>query len=225
VANDQRKYFFDANNFDSPHNRDQDPDLQPPPPVFSLEELGVAKEESFSSGRLQGLEEARLSREQYIAAQVSGIREQIISLILAEQIREKKYEEDVLSLCRAMFVRIFPSLSARHSIDEILDVVRNVLSTQDHSHILIEVPSADEAEITTHLGILLEAEKDRIKIAGNDALGAGTCRMKWENGGAMRDQAAVVDAVMAEIEDLLAPKTQKSQNNESEAPESKGEGQ
>ncbi|HNQ92429.1 MAG TPA: FliH/SctL family protein [Alphaproteobacteria bacterium] len=216
MNNDRRKYFFDANNFDNPNARDRDEDLPPPPPVFSLEELGAAKDVSFELGREQGIEEARVSREQYIASQISGIHDQIRALLLAEQMREKKFEEDVLSLCRALLTRIFPSLAAAHSIDEILNVVRNILAQQDQAKIIIEVPAADFAEISASLELLIESEQGRIQITQADDLEMGSCRMKWENGGALRDQGMLVDAVLKEIEDGLAPKAQKSDNSESE---------
>ncbi len=217
MSNDRRKYFFDLNNFDAPSKADLEKDLPPPPPVFSLDELGAAKGESFSQGRQQGLEEARASREQYIAAQISAINEQLRALFLSEQIREKKFEEDVLTLCQSIFLRIFPSLSARHSIDELLDVIHKVLANQESARIIVEVPQPDYDDIAQRLALLIESENGRIHLTGVSHLGSGSCRMRWEHGGALRDQQSLVKEVMDRLEDVLAPSLQKSQNSESEA--------
>ena len=47
----------------------------------------------------------------------------------------------------------------------------------------------------------------------------GSCRLSWENGGALRNQDALVGAIVGALEDVLAPLPQKSHNTESEAAE------
>ncbi len=216
MPNDHRKYLFDLNNFDRKKEREVDPDLPPPPPVFSLEDMGAAEKEGFARGYEEALEEARVSREQYIASQVSGLNEQIKSLLLTEQMREKRYEEEVLRLTFSLFSKIFPSMSAKHSIDEILQVIRQVISKQPKTSILIEVPHADLGDVAAHIALLIESSNGLISITGADDIGPGGCRLSWENGGAFRDQTALVEELSAEIEDILAPGSQKSQNNESD---------
>lgn len=215
MPDDRRKYLFDLNNFDRPDRKPKEEDLPPPPPTFSLEEMGAAEQEGFMRGREDGLEEARTSREQYIAAQVSGLNEQIRALFLSEQIREKHFEDEAVSLAKAMFSKVFPSFAARHSIDEISELIRNVISHQDKAAIKIEVPFTDLDEITERIALLLESSEGRLTIKGADDLDAGSCRLSWENGGALRNQTALLDMLTREIEDMLAPKAQTRQNIES----------
>jgi flagellar assembly protein FliH len=216
VPNDRRKYLFDLNNFDSKEEREIDPDLPPPPPVFNLDDMGAAEQEGYLKGREEALEEARVSREQYIASQISGLNDQIKSLFLAEQIREKHFEEEAVHLVTSLFSKTFPSFSAKHSLDEIIQIIRQVISTQEQTSIVIDVPQADLDDISAQISLLLESSQGRLSLVGADDLGAGSCRLSWKNGGAVRDQTALVELLTREIEDVLAPKAQKSQNNESE---------
>lgn len=216
MTNERRKFFFDSNNFDGPSQKPVEDDLPPPPPVFSVEELDQARSVSFEEGRAQGLEEARVSRDQYIASQLSVLADNIRSLLLAEEMRKKRFEDDALLLCHSVFSKAFPSFSAKHSIDELLHVIRKVLSVQEQDKIVIEVPAADVTEVSDHLSLMMEQEKGRFLISAADDLQPGSCRMKWEYGGAVRDQEALVEAIMEEIEELLAPRLQNSHNTESE---------
>lgn len=210
---DRRKYLFDLNNFDDSASRDKpEEDLPPPPPVFSLGDLERAEQSGFERGREAALEESKLSREQYIAGQISFFHDQIRSLLLAEQMRERKFEEEVLRLCRTMFSHCFPTLSAKHSIDETIRMIEDVLKNQDQSKIMIEVPLSDYDEIAAQMAGLLEIEGPRIHLEGADDLNPGDCRMKWENGGAFRHQSEIVEKIMQQLEELLAPNVQKSHN-------------
>jgi flagellar assembly protein FliH len=215
VSNERKKYLFDLNNFDSGRKPEVDPDLPPPPPVFSLDEMESAEREGYLKGREEAFEEARVSREQYIASQVSGLNDQIRSLVLAEQMREKRFEEEALHIARTIFSRVFPSFSAKHSIDEVIQVIRDVVDLQDRAKIIIDVPNADLEDIRAQISLLIESSNGRLVLNGRDDLNAGSCRMHWENGGALREQDALVGAIVAAIEDMLAPLPQKSQNNES----------
>ena len=81
MSNEGRKFFFDVNNFDGPATPEPVENLPPPPPVFSLDEVGQAKDASFEEGRAVGHQEEQQSRAQYIATQISELNTQILSLI------------------------------------------------------------------------------------------------------------------------------------------------
>lgn len=218
-----RKFFFDVNNFDGPAIPEPEEDAPPPPPVFSLEELGQAREASFEEGRAVGHEEEQQSRAQYIATQISELNTQILSLVLAEQIREKRFEQEALHLCRALVSKLFPALTLREGYEEIEQIISRVISRQPLSQIHIEVPTEDIEEIKSHLLSLKDIEPERLHIVGSPDLGKGSCRMKWQDGGAIRDHQALAAAIFAELDEVLAPPPQKVQNSESEIKNEDGE--
>ncbi len=209
-----QKYFFDLNNFDQPEVEDIDPDLPPPPPVFSLEEMGASQQESFSQGREAGIAAERNSREHYIAAQVETLNAEIRALLLAEHMREKRFEREVLTLCHGLMSKLFPIMAAAGGCAEIESVIEKVLATQTGSKILIEVPVADVEDIYAKLLMMKDVE-GRFEVAAAADLTTGSCRMSWQDGGAVRDHNRLTAAILQEIEEMLALQGQKVQNSES----------
>ena len=210
-----QKYFFDLNNFDQPEVPEIDPDLPPPPPVFSVEEMELARTESFSEGRLAGITAEKTSREHYIAAQVATLNTEVRALILAEQMREKRFEREVVSLCRNLVAKLFPQLAVREGVAEIEAVIERVLAAQDSAKIHIEVPMADVEDVYASLLAMKEATGKFEVVCASD-LSAGSCRMAWHDGGALRNQEALTRAILQELDDVLALNPQKVQNNESD---------
>jgi flagellar assembly protein FliH len=215
VSTEGRKYFFDLNNFDGTSAPEPEEDLPPPPPVFSEDELETEKKQSLEEGRIIGRQEEQQSRAQYIATQISELNTQILSLILSEQIREKKFEQEVIHLCRALVGKLFPALLPTAGYTEIETVIERVISKQPLSQIHIEVPKDDAEDIKTYLLSLKDIEPNRLHIHGVDNLSKGSCRMKWQDGGAVRDHQALSQAIFAELDEVLAPIPQKVQNSES----------
>lgn len=214
---DGRKYFFDLNNFDSSAIPEPEENLPPPPPVFSLEELDAAKQDSFEQGRTIGQQDEQQSRAQYIATQISELNTQILSLILSEQIRENRFEQEVISLCRTLIGKLFPTLTQRAGSAEIEHMVAQVLSKQPASRIEIAVPAADVEDIKSHLLAIKDMDATRLSIVGSADLGKGSCRMTWQDGGATRDHQALAAKIFAELDAILAPLPQKGDNHKNES--------
>ena len=217
MSTEGRKYFFDLNNFDSTAVPEPEEDLPPPPPVFSEDELAAAQHVSIDEGRALGRQEEQQSRAQYIATQISELNTQILSLVLSEQMREKKFEQEVIHLCRSLVSKLFPALTAREGYGEIETIISRVISRQPVSQIHIEVPKEDADDIKTYLLSLKDIEPSRLHITGVNDLTKGSCRMKWQDGGATRDHEALAASIFAELDEILAPPPQKVQNTEADS--------
>jgi flagellar assembly protein FliH len=225
VAPEEKRYFFDLNNFDQPEEPEPDPDLPPPPPMFSLEELGQARDEAFAAGRESGLEEARVSREQYVAEQIARINGDLKGLFLAEQMRENLFEKEVLALCSALFRKAFPAMNAIQGIEEVKAVLLAVLSHQERSQIVIEVPENDVEAIQSMTASLTNVEPESLVIKVGADLGAGSCRLFWQDGGAVRNHEALASALADQIEALLASAAKKNNNDESSKTDTEDKGE
>lgn len=201
-------------------------DAPPPPPVFSLEELGMARDESFSQGRLTGLEEAAASREQYIATQIETLAHDLKGILLAERMRERTFEKEVIGLCEAIFAKVFPELNRRHGLGEVTQIIRAAILAQDQSKLTIDVPEGETAEIEAHLAKASGYDPERITLRESSDLERGSCRISWQNGGALRDHARIAAQIAAELaataQQGLAPRAQKDHTDEIPHP-SKGD--
>jgi flagellar assembly protein FliH len=223
----ERKFLFDTNNFDIPEISEEELALSAPP-VFSLEELGQARDEGFNQGRLTGLEEAQNSRDQYIAGQLETISRNLKGILLAEQMREKTYESEVLALCEAIFARAFPALNQQYGMSEILQVIHRVLNSRpDRSALTIEVPAGELDEIRAHLEKFFVDDMSRLQLKEHPDLQRGSCRITWQDGGALRDHAALAEEITRQLaRDLhqqLAPPSENDQDEETPIEKSEGD--
>ena len=212
-GNKERRYLFDSHNFDAPEVPEIDVNAPPPPPVFSLEEIGMAKDEGFNQGHLTGLEEAANSRAQYISTQLEQIATELKGILLAEQRREKTYENEVTGLCEAIFARAFPALNQAHGLTEVTSVIRRVIATQaGQSALVVEVPTGESDEIKKHLETYSDIDLRKVEFNEIDTLERGSCRIHWQNGGALRDHAALADEITNQLKQALAPAPQNPHN-------------
>lgn len=153
-------------------------------------------------------------------------------VILAEKMREKTYESEVLGLCEAIFARAFPALNQREGMSEILAVIHRVLTTQaEQSSLAIDVPPGEMTEIWAHLEKSGDIDLTKVQIRENPELLRGSCRINWQNGGALRDHAAIAAAITAELtresvghtQPELAPAPQKDHNEQDPTEPTEGE--
>ncbi len=214
----ERKYFFDLNKFDEPDVVEVEVEAPPPPPMFSLDELGHAKEISFEEGRRAGLSEAEISRGNYIAHQIHEITQSVQTLFDSEILRQAQFEREVLSVSYAAVSALFPVLTRGHASHEIKDMIRDVLQRNITApHIVIEVPMDDAEDIQTHIDHIKTDGKGHISVKADPNLSAGNCRILWKDGGAIRDH----DALMRDILRQLRPQidtNDRSTHSESASP-------
>ena len=212
----ERKFLFDNNNFDLPETQPEPEIYIEPPPMFSLDELGHARDDAYAKGVADGLEKARISREQYLSEQVERIGQELKFLLGAENYRAAVYERETIALVDSIFKALLPYYTSREGTGEIREVISQVLTTiPDMPSILVELPEEDAEAIEgyfTSAGIDL----DRIHFKANPALSRASVRMIWQDGGALRDN----DAIAASILETLKSHHLPAEAKQAELPES-----
>ena len=191
---------------------DEDFDLPPAPaappepeviePVFSAAELEAARAEVAQAAHdaaLAAFETAAAFAARRaldtIAAEIAAAREDFARA--AEQ-----SADGIARLLLDCFAAAFPALSTRHGPGEIAAVLREVLPALRHEPKVV-------VRLSPHIAAGMTAEIERmdpdfvahVRVVPTDAVGAGDVRIAWENGGAIRDTAAI----WARIESILAP--------------------
>lgn len=214
-SNKDRKFLFDTNNFDLPDLPPEPEIYVEPPPLFSLDEIGDARNDAFEKGHAAGLEEARVAREQFLAEQTEKISQELKFLLGAENYRAAVYEREVLSLSETIFSTLFPAFTEREGLAEIKTVIAKVLAGQpEQPSIIIELPAEDCAAIEeyfTHLGF----DPSRITFKSTPSLPRASCRIAWKDGGALRDHQAIADQI---LKTLRPGQTGHADTSESPAP-------
>lgn len=200
-----RKFLFDNNNFDLPDSTPEPEAYVEPPPIFTLEELGFARDDAFAKGQAAGLEEARNSREQYLAEQTEHIAQELKFLLGAEEYRAAVYEREVLALTETIFKSLFPHFTAQGGLEEVKAVISKVLTNQpEQSSIVIELPEEDIEAIEAYFRDQgLDADRVIFKPA---SISKGSCRLSWKDGGALRDHQIIADEIMKILQPNLPQK-------------------
>jgi flagellar assembly protein FliH len=209
-----RKFLFDSNNFDTPHIEEIEDDLPPPPPTFSLDELGQARDEAFARGHATALEEALISRDQFIAANLEKMAHEIRFLTAAETYRASVYEREVLTLTLKIFEHCFPSLNQAQSLPDIELMIKTVLDQhREQPRIVIEVPSLDAQDLEQKIAKYPLPELQKIELQAAPDLKLGETRMFWKDGGALRSPDKIAQEVYAVLNSYLARSPKKDQTN------------
>lgn len=202
-----KKFFFDRNIFDAPPKEEVLEDLPPPPPVYSEDELGAAKDMAFEQGRQQGQKEQLAAREQFVGQTLSKIAESFSHLFAAETLRENVYEKESLRLSIAALDLLFPTMTEKAGRDEVRKVIEKTLS--DHrktKEISILVAPDMKGEIEALISRLRSTEHEEVlwRVTEDPTLSQGDCRLEWSDGGAVRDSVRAARDIRRNMENLLA---------------------
>lgn len=209
--NNKNKFLFDLNNFDLPNKEEEDIVeeeiyVEPPPPMFSEDELEASKAVAHSYGYDEGVKAERARRENFVAQNLNTIADHFSTLFAAEIYRERQYEEEALRLALEIIDLLAPSLNTRLGEEALKHALKHVLKSQsEQSEIRVEV----HPESATDIDKLIESvwpDKDnapRYKVVANSKLETGACALSWKDGGMVRNPKKTANDIKTAIESLL----------------------
>lgn len=201
MSDQKKKFLFDLNNFDAPEEEEIIEEEIPPPPMFSEEELAGVRDKAYKHGKKDGYEESRQSLEQQIAHVLEQSRPEMKLFAAHEALREKRYETEVIALVEAIIRKLFPVWSNAHGQEETSAAIEKVLKqVSGKSHVIIEV-AASIAEDIGKRSESLRADLAglQVSVVPNDKLGSADFKMKWADGGAVRDANALAEQILQEL--------------------------
>ena len=205
----KNKFLFDNYNFDEgPVSLEPEPE-EPPPPMFSEEELARTARDSYQKGFNEGKHESDIGRERHVADLVEKIAAQFATLFAAEEDRNIRYENEAVHLCHAIFKTAFPALNESRGLEEMEKIIHKVLEThRDVPEIIIEVDPDIVDDIDKKLKNLMNSEgfAGSYRVKGNTNCHAGDCKMSWKDGGAERNAQHLAEKILEQLEDALADK-------------------
>lgn len=204
------KFLFNQNIFDEPNIEEEE--VEPPPaPTFSEDELEAVRktthDRAYEAGKQDGINAERNSRDEIVAQALQKISHDTGLLFAAEGERERIFEIETLRMTLAIFETLFPLYKKEHGFDELKTAVAGILEKQEgQSQIIIEVHPDNVEGIKNHIHSLAQYGHDphRYDITGTDNLDEDAFRMRWKDGGAVRDLETMASEIGAIIKDTLA---------------------
>ena len=202
MSDNKKKFFFDLHNFNDDVEEEEGP---PPPPTFSEEELAKAKDASYQKGKQDGFQESQESLEKQISILLENAKHSFLDLQEKEEKREKIYEQEAVYLALEMFQGIYPAWIEDYGPQEVENAMNDVLKgVANQQSIHIEVaPNLLEAVKERFKSIEESLDKISISFHGNESLTVADMRMKWENGGAVRDSQKLAAQILQSLKKEL----------------------
>lgn len=217
--NKPNKFLFDLNNFDAPEEEEEiieEIEAEPPPPTFSEDELATAKAMAHATGRTEGIQEEKESREQFVTDVLKTISDDFSTLFAAETYRERQYEEESLRLSLEVLDLLAPSLKTRLGEEALKNALKEILTKQsDQSEIRVEV-HPDTANDIDKLIESIWADPDnapRYKVVADNTLEKGACTLSWKDGGMIRKPDQTANDIKTAIEALLVEQVMSKGNS------------
>lgn len=178
----------DAPGFSRP---EQEPEPEPPlivAPVFTAEDLDLAREE----GRLQGLEEARAERQAVEGAlrtaSLAQIADAVASARASAAEMARRQSDEIGRTILALLHACLPATAARLAQEEVLALLREVIP---------EEAGMDRLSVHVHpsLAGFVAAQGAEWQVVADDKLAPPDARIVWEGGQTRRDWARIWQAI------------------------------
>ncbi len=197
------KFLFNMHVFDAAHTEPVEEDL---PPVFTEDELLSAQKKSFEEGKKQGQTEEKSKRDAHVMALLASIQQNASALFMAEHEREKRFEQESVALSLALFEKIFPLMAERYGFAELRAALQKTLESHTGKQkITLFVQPDFVADIQQALQSLQAHTPDlSFTITQDPALTSGASRVKWDDGGTLRDIGALAQEITQILKETLA---------------------
>lgn len=177
-----KRFLFDRNDFDRKQAAET-------PPVFSEEQIALAREQALAQGRQEGLKEARASQEEQIVQTLARMTAQVERLVASEERREMEKCIDATKLAMRVAHKLLPQFAERFSLAEIERVILSAVEARrDEPRIAVAVPAVhlDALKKRVDEVALEKGYAGKIILIADDNLAPTDCRVEWADGGAER---------------------------------------
>lgn len=202
------KFLFDIHLFEAEGSTPEEsaPEIDPPPVVFSEAELEAAKAQAFAEGRRQAELEAAESRARHLAAVMEALARDTSALFAQEHLRENLYEREAVDLTLRIFEKLFPAYSRSYGFDELKAFILTVLEQHNGRkkiEIFVEPDLVEGVETFMH-SLAARYSGLGFTVAADAGLTEGACKIRWEDGGAVRDSQAIAGEIHNLLREALA---------------------
>ncbi len=216
---DTRKYLFDRDFGPRPPPQpeaqapvavlvEEMPAAEPPAPMFTEDEINLARESAFDEGRRQGREEAARADEARVAQGLAAIAGALDDLVRRQEDANAEAARDAARVAYTAVRKVLPAACRVYAFEEVANVVEEVIGqVLDEPRIIVRVGPGLADLLRPRLEAVADGHgfEGRVVVQEDPRLPAGNCRVEWADGGAERDQARLLAEIDAAVERALLP--------------------
>lgn len=195
-----KKFLFDKNDFDK--------DLaEGEKPVFTEEQLIVAKMQAQQQGKLEGAKEASQGLAEQANRSLAAIANACEKLVAAEEAREVQQMVSATKMAMRIAHKLLPQFAERYSLNEIERVISKAIEARrDEPRIAITVPAMHLDALRQEIERLAHEKgfAGKVILLADDNMAPSDVRVEWADGGAERLYERLFSQVEAEFAKAIA---------------------
>lgn len=189
---------------ETPEDEEVEPaEEETPAPMFSEEDMEVARGQGFAEGKQAGINEAAAAIDRQIAETLDQIGSRLPDLFTAQENAVEELRRQGILMIRALARKVLPGQAERGAMEEIDHMAGLVLERlRSEPSIVFRVNDSLNEAVESRLAEIA-AQKGlagSIKVIGDADIPPGDCRIEWADGGAERR----TDALLDEIDQIIA---------------------
>lgn len=195
-----KKFLFDANDFNEDRSTAEDP-------VYTEEQLLIAKEQAHAQGRSEGVAETRRAQEEATHKALQKTIALLEQLMLAEDRREIEQMMQTVRLAMRVTHKLLPQFAESHAMAEVERVILEAIDARrDEPRIAITVSAAQLDMLKEQIDTLAAQRgyAGKVIIIADDAMQASDVRVEWADGGAERLYARLYAQIETEFAKAIA---------------------
>lgn len=178
------------------------------PPLFTHDEVEAARAAALAAGREHGLSESSAAAEARVAAALESVAAALADVRATLDADAARRERAAVDVALAMTRRAFPALDRAHGLDEIAALFADIAAAAfGPSNLTVAVNVEQQDVVAERLATIVAPNggDDRLRVVGDPDLPTGTCRIRWDGGGADRDLALLTRDIEAAVTSAYGP--------------------
>lgn len=171
---------------------------EPPPPMFSEEDLEVARGQGFAEGKQEGIREAAATIDRQIADTLAQIGSRLPDLFTAQEKAVDDLQRSSILAIRALAHKVLPGMAEQGALDEIEHLATLVFERlRSEPTVVFRVNDGLCETVQTRVMDLARQKGfgGAIKVIADSGLAPGDCRIEWADGGAERKTAVILEEI------------------------------
>jgi len=195
-----KKFLFDKNDFDKNATEGEKP-------VFTEEQLILAKMQAQQQGKVEGAKEATQSLAEQSNRSLAAIAAACEKLTAAEEVREVEQMKAATKLAMRIAHKLLPQFAERYSLHEIERVISKAIEARrDEPRIAITVPAQHLEALRQQIEQMAHEKgfAGKVILLADDNMAPSDVRVEWADGGAERLYERLFSQVEAEFAKAIA---------------------